>query len=493
MPTSVRDPDSQNELPLVSLCIEGRWVQSEADTYLDSINPATGDAIARVTMATRNDAQQAIEAARRATQVMRSLSVWDRAAMLRRIGDVLESKADTLARTISRDQGKPYATEAKAELDYTISGFHEAAEYVKWLESSTLPVADRTKRVFTLRQPRGVYAIVTPWNFPMMVPMEYLAPALGSGNAVVWVPAPTTSVASAALMECLLDADIPAGSVNMITGEGRVVGDEIVANPGTDAVGFTGSTATGLAIARRAAGKPMILELGGNGPVIILDDCDIDRAVAKTALSAYANAGQVCTAAERILVQESVAPDVIAGLTRHAASITLGDPMSPDTDMGPLNNEAVAAKMDRHVTDAVNRGAEVVIGGRRAPGYPTELFFEPTVVAMRDGDAMLAEEESFGPIAPVFQVTSDDEAIAMANAAQYGLTSAVFTSNLARAYRFIEELRVGHVIVNDTSHYWEVHLPHGGVAGKLSGLGKVGGRHALIEMTDLRLASIDVS
>lgn len=476
----------------LSMFIGGRWVESVTGARFEARSPATGETIATLPEGTREDAQRAINAAREGYSRLARLSIWERSVLCARVADVLERRKDDLARTLSLDQGKPYYTEARAEVAATIEGWRNAADHVKWLETSVIPVQDPHKRVLTIRQPRGVYAVITPWNFPLNIPTEYLAPGLAAGNAIVWVPAPTTSVVAVKLAECLAEAELPTGAINLVTGPGPVVGDEIAGHPGTDAVGFTGSSATGERIAARAAGKPLLLELGGNGPTLILDDADLDLAARATAFGAFFNAGQVCSAAERILVHRRVHDEIAGRLTETARAIRLGDPFDEATQMGPLNNDPVAAKTDRHIADAVNRGATVLTGGRRVPGRPTDLYYQPTVLVGMTRDAAINREETFGPVAPLAVFETDDEALAWANDNTLGLVSAVFTTNLSRAFWFAERLRTGIVNVNDSTNYWELHIPFGGASGRRSGIGRLGGKHTLLEMTDLRTICLDV-
>jgi succinate-semialdehyde dehydrogenase/glutarate-semialdehyde dehydrogenase len=280
--------------------------------------------------------------------------------------------------------------------------------------------------------------------------------------------------------------------VNLVTGPGPVVGDEIVSHPGTDAVGFTGSSATGTHIAARAAGKPLMLELGGNGPTIILPDADLDRAVPRIAQGCFLNSGQVCSATERILVHERVHDAVVERLVTAARAERLGMPDDPETTMGPLNNQPVAEKMDRHLADARAKGARVLFGGRRAPGFPTDLFYEPTVVDGVTPDMLLNTEETFGPVAPVLTFRTYEEALAIADGCTLGLVSAVFTQSMRDAFFFVERLRAGIVCVNEFTDYWELHIPFGGASGKRSGVGRLGGRHTLMEMTDLKTVVLDL-
>lgn len=472
--------------------IDGRWVESAGGGTFEATSPATGEVLAQVPEGTREDARRAVAAANRAKAAIAGMPVWERSRLLLRMADAIDARREELARTLSLDQGKPYHTEALWEVDHAALGFRNAAEQVKWLETPVIPLEAPTKRAFSIRQPRGVYAVVTPWNFPYNIPVEYIAPGLAAGNAIVWVPAPTTSLCAVKLMEALAEADLPPGVLNLVTGPGPVVGDEIVSHPGTDAVGFTGSPATGEEIMRRAAGKPVLLELGGNGPTVILDDADVDAATEAAALGCWLNAGQVCCATERLLVHERVHDRVVETLVASAGKVALGDPLDEATTMGPLNNEPTAEKNDRHIADAVAKGAKVLTGGGRADGRPTGLFYRPTVLDGVTPEMAIADEESFGPVAPVLTVSSDDEALRVANESSLGLVSAVFTRDVNRAFKFAEGLQTGIVMVNEFTDYWELHIPFGGASGKRSGIGRIGGRRALEEMTDLKTIVFEV-
>lgn len=474
------------------MLIAGRWVESRGGEVFEAFNPATGRTIATLPKGTREDAQIAIREARKAQPKLASMSIWERSKLLTSIADVMEARKEGLARTLSEDQGKPLWSEAMFEIGKAIEGFRNAAEHVKWLEGETIRVEDPNKRVFTTYQPRGVYAVVTPWNFPMNIPVEYLAPGLAAGNAIVWVPAPTTSVCAVKLMECLVEAGLPEGAVNLVTGPGDVVGDEIVGHPDTDAVGFTGSAATGVHIARRAAGKPCLLEMGGNGPVIVLDDANMEKAIAATCAGSFANAGQVCSSSERVLVGAGVYDEFAERAVDAAKQVRLGDPLNRSNDMGPLNNPGVARKVAEHLVDSVERGASVMFGGRTRDDLGSDLFFEPTVLGNVALDSRLNLEETFGPVVPLIKVASDEEILEIANRNTYGLVASVFTQDINRAYYFAEGIKTGIVNVNDASTYWELHVPFGGASGKFSGVGRVGGKYALREMSDLKTISIDI-
>jgi succinate-semialdehyde dehydrogenase/glutarate-semialdehyde dehydrogenase len=474
------------------LFLDGRWEESESGRTFDATSPATGEVIATVAEGTRKDASRAVEAAHRARDAMRSLGAFDRARLLHAVADAIERRREELARVLTLDQGKPYAAEALGEVSEAAEYFRIAAEDGKRLEGSVLPSVSAGKWVFTRRVPRGVYAVITPWNWPLTMAAELVAPALAGGNTVVWAPAPSTAAVSVKLMECLAEADLPSGAVNLVTGPGPVVGDEIAGHPLVGGVGFIGSTVTGASVARRAAGKHVMLELGGNGPIIVFADADLERAVEGTITGCYLCAGQSCTAGERILVEERVRDDFVALLDAAVARLRLGDPFEPETTLGPLNNEGVAQKMDEHVSDAVERGARVVAGGVRAAGFPTDLYYEATILSGVSPDMRVSREETFGPVAPVIAFRDEAEALALANDSPYGLLGAVYTRDLSRALRFVDRLDAGWVNVNESSNYWEPHLPFGGGPGKQSGLGRVGGRFALEQMTDLKTAVIEV-
>jgi acyl-CoA reductase-like NAD-dependent aldehyde dehydrogenase len=467
--------------------IDGKWVDSESGNVFEATSPSTGEVIGTLPEGTREDAQRAILAANAAWQDWAARSAFDRAAVMERVAGVIQERRDDLARTLTLDQGKPLRAEAFAEVDELVVYFEMAAADAKRLEGLMPPSVDADKRILVYRVPRGVVGIITPWNWPYTMPAEIVAPALAAGNALVWVPAPTTSVCAVKLAECLVEADFPAGVFNLVTGPGPVVGDEVAANPGTHAVGFIGSIATGHRVAERAAGKELLLEMGGNGPLVVLEDGDLDAAVSATLEACYLNAGQSCTAGERILVHEDAHDEYVERLTTAVGrEIKLGDPFDDATTMGPLNNEPTVDKTERHVGDAADRGASVVMGGSRAPKLGSRLFFEPTVLDGVTEEMEVAREETFGPVAPISTIRGEDEAIRIVNSSPYGLLSSVFTRDLRRGLRFAESVRTGWVNVNEGTNYWESHLPFGGRAGSKSGVGRVGGRFSLERLTELK-------
>ena len=477
----------------VQLWIDGRWGDAEGGATFEATSPSTGEVIGTVAEGTRADAQYAIDAARTAWPAWSALGAFERAAAMERVAAVIDERREDLAHTLTLDQGKPLRAEAHDEVEELIAYFTMAAADARRMEGLMPPSVDAGKRVLLYRVPRGVVSIISPWNWPYTMPGEILAPAIAYGNTVVWAPAPSTSVCAAAFASCLEAAELPRGVVNMVTGPGPVVGDEIAANPGTGTVGFIGSIATGLTVAQRGAGKELLLEMGGNGPLVVMDDGDLDAAVTATLTACFLNAGQSCTAGERILVHEAVKDDYVARLSKAIdEQIRIGDPFDDATTLGPVNNAATADKTERHVGDAVARGATVVTGGQRAPESGSDLFFEATVLDGVTDEMEIAREETFGPVAPVQTIRSLDEAIAAVNGTQYGLLSAIFTRDLRQGIRFAESVRSGWVNVNEGTNYWESHLPFGGRAGSSSGVGRVGGRFSMDRLTELKTVVIDL-
>lgn len=472
------------------MLIGNEWVDSLTGESFSASSPATGEELAVLPKAGREDVRRAIAAAEGARRTMAEMPVFERAELCHRIAAAIAARKEEMARELSLEQGKPYS-EAVGEVAFAAELYRDAAENVKRLYTDLIPSVDPGKRILTMRQPHGVVAVITPWNYPVGIPSEYLSAALAAGNTVVWKPAPTTSAIAVRLAECILQAGAPAGALNLVFGEAEV-GDEMVSNPGTHAVGFTGSSTIGSMVAQRAGAKPQLLELGGNGPTIILSDADLEAAIEGTAFGCYSNAGQICQSSERILLEGRVHAKVLEGLIEKARSIRLGHPLEEATTMGPLNNEGVAAKMDAHLADATARGAVVVLGGRRAEGFPTRLYYEPTILDRVSVQSLINQEETFGPVAPLIEVRDVEEAIAVANACPLGLCASVYTSDLGKAFYVAERLECGVVNVNETPAYWDGRTPFGGYSGKQSGVGRLGGMATLTSMTQLKSIVMDV-
>ena len=468
-----------------SMVVGGAWAESESGERTEATSPATGESLGTVPEGTRTDAARAIAAANAAWREWAAKTAFERAAAMERVAELVEERRDDLARTLTLDQGKPLRAEAYGEVEELVVYWRMAAADATRLAGSMPPSVDAAKRILAYRVPRGVVGVITPWNWPYTMPAELIAPALAAGNAVVWVPAPSTSVCAVKLAECIVDAELPAGVFSMITGPGPVVGDEVASSRGVHGIGFIGSVPTGLTVAARAVGKATLLELGGNGPMVVLDDADVERAAEASVTASFLCAGQSCTAGERYLVQDAVYDEFVEGVDAVVArAVRLGDPFADETTMGPLNNEPTAEKMDRHVADAVDRGAELVVGGSREAGFPTDLYWQATVLTGVTEEMDVAREETFGPVVPVTRISSDEEALQIANASPYGLLTAVWTRDLARGLRFAEAVDAGWVNINESTNYWESHLPFGGRAGSSSGVGRVGGSSVLEAFTE---------
>jgi acyl-CoA reductase-like NAD-dependent aldehyde dehydrogenase len=462
----------------------GTWRAGRAGRA-PAVSPSSGEEFASVAVADRADVGDAVAAATAAGPGWAALSAFDRAAACDKVAAAILSRADELARALAQDQGKPLEAEARDEVTELAGYFTMAAEDAVRLPGSAPPSTSANRRVLMLRVPLGVVGVISPWNWPYTMGAELFAPALAAGNAVIWVPAPTTSACCALLAEIITAQGLPAGVFSFLPGPGPVVGDAVAGHPGVHGVGFIGSVATGASVAARAAGKTQLLELGGNGPMVILEDADLGLAAEAALEAAYLCAGQSCTAGERFLVHAAVRAEFterVVALTKDR--IRLGDPFDPSTTMGPLNNEPTAAKFDGHVADAVAHGARVCCGGHRAAGFPTLLYAEPTVLDGVTTDMQIAREETFGPVIPVIEVGSAEQALELTNGSPFGLTAAVFTGDLERGLAFAEQARAGWVNINASTNLWESHLPFGGRAGSVSGRGRVGGRFAMETFTE---------
>lgn len=482
----------RSELGSGTNLVGGQWVPAASGEEFEVRNPATGEMLAKVAHSGKADVDAAVKAAARAWPEFKALSHYARADMLRRIAELIHRDEEKIARVMTMEQGKPYATEALPEVQETAYNFQIFAEDVgTWETGSLIPFRDPAKRVYTVHESYGVMAVITPWNFPTLIPAEYIAPALAVGNTIVMKPPSYTPLSMILVAKCIHEAlaefGVPDGVFNLITGPGSTVGDCLVSHPTVAIIGFTGETVTGEAICSRAGIKKTMMELGGNGPQIVCDDADLEAAAKAAALGCFFNAGQVCCATERILVQKQVHDEFLRLLLREtAASWKLGDPFNGVTTMGPLNNEPTAVKVEEHIADAVSKGATVLSGGSREDGYPTNLYFPPTVLDGVSRDSLLNFEETFGPVAPIFTFETDEEALEIAHESNYGLQMSVFSASLKRCHYFADRLRSGSIIINDSSDWWEAHLPFGGGGGTRSGHGRLGMRYAMEDMTHLK-------
>ena len=470
--------------------IGGDWAEATGERAREIVSPVTGEVVAEAPDASAEDVERATKAAREAQPRWAALSAWDRAKVCHAIADLIDERREEFARELSLEQGKPYVAEALPDIEETAENFRIAAEDVKRMETAIIPSQDVNKRILTFRKPNGVYAAITPWNFPTLIPVELIAPGIAAGNTIVMKPSEWTPVAMANFMQIMADAGLPDGVVNVVYGGGDV-GEWLVTSPNVDCIGFVGSHGTAEKIVRAAGLKRSLIEASGNGPVVVCEDADLERAAKGAVFGGFFCAGQVCCATERVLVHRAVHDEFLDAVVKEAEGWRLGDPFDEDTLVGPMNNEPTAEKMDRHLEDAVAKGADVVLGGSRDDGRPTGLYYQPTVVDGVGLDTLVNREETFGPIVPLITVDSDDAALAAANDSHLGLQAAVYTRSLPRAFKYIEELRVGNVVVNDSTDYWEAHEPFGGASGTQTGWGRIGGRYTMLDMTDLKTVVLD--
>jgi acyl-CoA reductase-like NAD-dependent aldehyde dehydrogenase len=474
---------------VAELFIDGRWQPTRGDARFAVTSPATGDVLWDLAEAGEADVDTAFDAAQVAFARYGGISTFERADWCDRIADRIAADQESIARAISLEQGKPLA-EAQAETALAIEGFRLAGQEGRALRGETIPTHDNNKRVMTKRRPCGVYAVITPWNFPFNIPVEYLGPAIVAGNTVVWKPAPTTAGIAVLLARCIEAADIPAGIVNLLTGRSPDLGRSMVVHPKAVGIGFTGSSSVGAEIARTAYDKRKLLELGGNGPLIVLREADVELAAAQTAFSAYWNSGQSCAAAGRILCESDIYDDFVAALVRHAEKVVVGSPLAEATTMGPCHTAAVFDQTQAHIGESVARGASLLAGAQAVPSAATSLYRAPAVLAEVPRDALVNLEETFGPLAAVVRVDGDADILETAAMSRFGLSSAVFSENYSRAIRLAERLNNGQVVVNDTSNFVELHMPFGGWPGSVSGVGRLGVRDALREMTEVQSIAV---
>lgn len=461
--------------------IGGAWVGTPADPVTD---PATGATLARVPRLGAGETVQAVDAAQQAFPSWSRKTAKERSGILRRWFDLMLANKADLALIMTREQGKPY-TEAAGEIDYAASFVEFYGEEAKRIYGETIPSHRTDARIMVVRQPIGVVAAITPWNFPAAMITRKVAPALAAGCTVVVKPAPDTPLTALALAALAEEAGLPAGVLNILTGDAASIGGVMTSHPAVRFVGFTGSTEVGKLLMRQAAStvKKVGLELGGNSPFIVFDDADLDAAVEGAIQSKFRNMGQTCVCANRIYAQEGIHDAFVAKLSERVASLKVGNGMDAGVQQGPLINVRAIEKVERHVSDAVEKGAQIATGGKRHALGGT--FFEPTVLTGLTRQMMITSEETFGPVAPVYRFRDEADVIEQANATQYGLAAYFFAQNLGRVFRVLEGLEYGMVGINTGLIATEL-APFGGV--KESGLGREGSRHGIDEFVEIKCA-----
>ena len=468
--------------------VDGAWVDADQGRTLAVTDPATGEVIGQVPNLGTAETRRAIAAAEAAWPAWRGLTPADRGQRLKRWQDLMLAHQEDLARLMTAEQGKPLA-EARGEIAYAASFFDWFAEEGRRVYGDLIPPHQADKRILVLKQPIGVCAAITPWNFPAAMLTRKAGAALAAGCTLVARPASETPFSALALAVLGERAGIPAGVFNVITGAPEPIGAELTGNPVVRKLSFTGSTTVGKLLMRQCADtlKKLSLELGGNAPFIVFDDADLEAAVEGAIQSKYRNTGQTCVCANRFLVQDGIYAAFAARLAERASQLKVGPGREPGVVQGPLINEEAVAKVEAHIADALAKGACLLTGGTRHALGGT--FFQPTVLADLSPDMRVAREETFGPVAPLFRFTTEAESVALANATEFGLAAYFYTRDLARAWRVSEALEYGMVGVNSGLVSTAI-APFGGV--KQSGLGREGSRYGIEEYLEIKYVCVEV-
>ena len=467
-------------------CIEGRWVQADSGRTTTVANPSTGETVGEVPAMGAAETRRAIEAASRALPAWRAMLAKERSAILRKLFDLMLANADDLATIMTAEQGKPWA-EARGEIAYAASFIEWFAEEGKRVYGDTIPQNAKGRRILVMKEPIGVFAAITPWNFPAAMITRKAGPGWAAGCTGVIRPASQTPFSALALAVLAERAGMPPGVCNVITGPSGETGAEITSNPLVRKLSFTGSTEVGAKLLAQCAPtiKKTSMELGGNAPFIVFDDADLDAAVVGAMGSKFRNAGQTCVCANRLMVQSGVYDAFAAKLKVAVEALRVGDGMADGITQGPLINADAVAKVESHIADALNRGATVVTGGHRhALGGN---FFQPTVLAGVPREALIFHEETFGPVAPLFRFETEEEAIRMANDTEFGLASYFYARDIGRIFRVAEALEYGIVGVNEGLISTEV-APFGGM--KSSGLGREGSKYGIEDYLEIKYLTL---
>lgn len=468
--------------------INGQWCDADHKETVDIANPATGKIIASVPVMGQGETQRAINAANEALPAWRVLTAKERSVKLRRWFELLIEHSDDLALIMTTEQGKPLA-EAKGEVTYAASFIEWFAEEGKRIYGDTIPGHQGDKRILVIKQPVGVTAAITPWNFPAAMITRKAAPALAAGCTMVLKPAPQTPFTALALAELAHRAGIPAGVFNVVTGDAIAIGNELCANPIVRKLSFTGSTNVGIKLMSQCAPtlKKLSLELGGNAPFIVFNDADLDAAVEGAMISKYRNAGQTCVCANRLYVQNGVYDVFAQKLAVAVAKLKLGNGVDAGTTTGPLINSDAVEKVQRHLDDAVQKGAKVTVGGHIHTLGGN--FFEPTILTEVDSTMLVAREETFGPLAPLFRFDDVDDVIRQANDTEFGLAAYFYGRDISLIWKVAEALEYGMVGVNTGLISTEV-APFGGM--KSSGLGREGSKYGIEEYVEMKYICLSV-
>lgn len=472
------------------LYINGEWVETNEE--LEVRNPATGEVLETVSKGKEAETQTAIDAAKAAMPSWSKLTAKDRYDYLKRTAEILRSKTDDIAYIITTEMGKPLH-EAKSEISLAIDYLDWYAEEGRRIYGETIPASSESKRLMLIRQPVGVVGAITPWNFPIAMITRKIAPAIAAGCTVVLKPASATPLTAIEVFKAFHEAGIPKGVVNLLHGSASKIVKVLMESPDVRKITFTGSTEVGKQLVRQSADtmKKVSMELGGHAPFIVFDDADLEHAAEAAIASKFRNAGQTCVCTNRIYAHESVADEFSKILSKKISELVIGNGLNKGVTIGPLIDQGAVAKAESHVKDAVEKGSEILIGGNKLNDgdYANGYFFEPTLLNNANHTMKIAYEETFGPVVPVFNFSSEEEVIQRANSSQYGLASYIFTKDLSRVYRVSEALEYGIVGINDPLPT-VAQAPFGGV--KESGVGREGGKQGIEDFLEYKYLSIQL-
>jgi aldehyde dehydrogenase (NAD+) len=474
--------------------INGEWLESVSGEQAPNINPAdTDDIIGIIKLSTRDEARNAVEAACNAFKGWRNTPAPTRGKIVARFARLLEDYKEEMAQILTREEGKTLS-EARGELQRSINVAEFCAGESRRLNGETIQSELPANFAYTIKEPHGVVALITPWNFPVAIPVWKIAPALVAGNTVVFKPAEATPATAVRICEIFEEAGLPKGVLNLILGKGSEIGDEIANHPAVKAISFTGSTEIGIKLYEQAArrGAKVQCEMGGKNPVVVMEDADMDLAVESTAQGAFGSTGQRCTATSRAVVVDKIADEFVRKIVERAKRMRLGDGSDSNTEMGPSVDEKQFRTVLKYIDIGREDGAEMLCGGRRAEGDGLEngYFIEPTVFDKVTPDMRIAQEEIFGPVLSVLRVRDFEEAMSVANDSQYGLTSSIFTNDPNLIFRFVDEIETGMTHINSPTTGGEAHIPFGGV--KMTGIGaREQGSTALDFYTELKVVYVD--
>ncbi|TRZ36886.1 NAD-dependent succinate-semialdehyde dehydrogenase [Niallia circulans] len=475
------------------LYINGEWVEANSGETYPVLNPATGELIEETAKGGKKDAKAAIVAAKEALSAWSKLTAKDRYVYIKKAADILRSRVDSLSKTITMEMGKPLA-ESAGEVQLAAEYLDWYAEEGKRIYGDTVPSSSPTKRILVLRQPVGVVGAITPWNFPIAMIARKIAPALAAGCTVVIKPAESTPLTAIEVLKAFHDAGLPKGVLNLVHGMPQEIGDAMMESPDVRKITFTGSTRVGKELAKRAADtmKKISMELGGHAPFLIFEDADLEKAAEGVIASKFRNAGQTCVCTNRVYVQKNISEQFADILTKKMSKLVVGNGLDTGITIGPLINENAVKKTIEHVEDSIQKGAKLLAGGKKPEGeqFKNGYFYEPTILAHATHDMKIATEETFGPVAPLFDFETEEEAVALANNTVYGLAAYFYTNDVSRIFRVSEGLEYGIIGINDPLPT-VAQAPFGGV--KESGVGREGGKYGIEDYLEYKYLSLELN